>query len=233
MFINQFITAGNTNVKLTLTQNYNDMSIHFISRNDYDNSCSCGRTSACKRPQGFYCTASSCFSSSSKPNQTVPGMVINCLPIDSLLLSSLQCFYNKSCIQMLIEWSTFGWSNLTIDPRVANVTSLDPMINTRFPSNTTLNAIVPQLFIEDWTNSIDFSSYYNQCAPSECTYTYEEGFNTAYIISTVLGIIGGLSVALRILILPIVKSLRRIYYHCGKRRLHNERETIVERSKRK
>jgi hypothetical protein len=134
---------------------------------------------------------------------------------------------------MLIEWHSFGVSNLTIDPRVTNVIPLDPMVNSRFSPNTTLSTISAQLFIEDWTNSTNFSSYYNQCAPDECTYTYETRFNTAYIISTLFGIVGGLAVALRILIPPAVKLLRRIYDRCCRMQLHDEREAVVKISKNK
>ncbi len=233
MLLNQFMVAGNSNARLGQTLNYDNTSMRFVSRNDYDNSCSCGTRSSCKRSQGFYCTTRDCFGASARPNQTIPGLVVNCLPVESLRLSSLECFYNASCIQMLIEWHSFGVSNLTIDPRVTNVIPLDPMVNSRFSPNTTLSTISAQLFIEDWTNSTNFSSYYNQCAPDECTYTYETRFNTAYIISTLFGIVGGLAVALRILIPPAVKLLRRIYDRCCRMQLHDEREAVVKISKNK
>jgi hypothetical protein len=128
---------------------------------------------------------------------------------------------------MIIEWRSFETSNTPIDPRVTNVTPLDPMINSRFLQNTTISTIAGQLFIEDWSNSTSFSAYYEQCAPDQCVYTYEERFNLAYTISVIIGIIGGLSTALRILIPPIVKLLRRIYYRCSRTQLHDERETII------
>jgi hypothetical protein len=229
--LNQFIVAGNTNARLAITETDDNTSVRSVSRNDYDNGCSCGTSSTCTRPQGFYCTTPPCYYTTARPNQTIPGLIVNCLPVDSLLLSSLQCFYNASCIQMVIEWRSFGLTNSTIDPRVVNVIPLDSMINSRFLPNTLMRTITAELFIENWTNSTSFSAYYEQCAPNECIYTYEERFNTAYIISIVLGIIGGLSAALRILIPPIVKLLRRIYYRYCRTLLRDERETNMNISK--
>jgi hypothetical protein len=225
--LNQFIIAGNTNVRITLTQNDVNTLITV-----YDNECSCGTNSSCTRSQGFYCTTPQCFIDTAQPNQTIPGLVVNCLPVGSLLLSSLQCFYNESCIQTLLEWRSFEIPNSPIDPRVTNVIPLNPMINSRFLPTTIINTIAEQLFIEDWTNLTSFSAYYEQCAPNECVYTYQVRFNIAYTISVVLAIVGGLSAALRILIPPIVKFLRRIYCHYCRTQLPNERETHMNISKR-
>ncbi|CAF1223849.1 unnamed protein product [Rotaria sp. Silwood1] len=225
--LNQFIAYGSNNAILLQALPSNNASVRFASNNDWDYNCSCGTSVSCIRSEGFYCRAISCFVIAARPNQTIPGLVIDCLLIDSFLASSLECFYNPSCIQMLIKWHSFDSSNVTIDPRVMNVMPLDPIVHSRFSPDTTLNKIVSQLFIEDWTNSTNFSFYYNQCAPDQCTYTYEKRFNRAYIIATILGIVGGLSTALRILILPIVKLLRRIYHYCRRRQQHDIRHKIV------
>ena len=165
---------------------------------------------------------------SAKPNKTIPGLVFSCLIVDSLLASSLQCFYNASCIRMLIEWRSFEISNNASLSRLLNLTALNSMIESRFSPETTLDQIVSQLFIEDWSNSTNFTAYYEQCAPNECTYTYQERFSIPYLISTIFGILGGLSVALRILIPSIVKLLRLTYNHCHRSRKTGPREAFVE-----
>ncbi|CAF4440264.1 unnamed protein product [Rotaria sp. Silwood2] len=225
--LNQFIVFDISNARLFKTLANNNDSFRFVARNDWNNNCSCGTSVSCVRSEGFYCRTTPCFFTSSKPNKTIPGLVASCLLVDSLLSSSLECFYNKSCLQMLIEWHSFGSSNVTIDPRVANITLLDSTVNSRFSPDTKLTNIVSQLFIEDWTSSTNFSFYYNQCAPDECTYTYEERFNRAYIIATILGIGGGLSIALRILILPVVKILRRLYHYYCRHHKSAPRECFV------
>ena len=207
--LNQFYTNGNANAKLTGIVSSNMLFWRLSSTNDYDNQCSCGTNSSCRRPQGFYCRSASCSALTTKPNQTIPGLFISCLSMDSVLISSLECFYNASCIQMLCDWLLFDFPNLTINTSTAaNITPLDSSVNSRFPVNMTVDEIASQLFIENWTDSVSFIDYYRHCAPTECTYTFNERFNLLYLISIILGVIGGLSVALRIIIPLFVK------FHC-------------------
>ena len=77
---------------------------------------------------------------------------------------------------------------------------------------------------------MNFSAYYNQCAPSQCNYIYEEQFSIPYLISTVCAVIGGLSVALRILIPPVVKLLRRVYHYFSRSTPRTARLAFVETS---
>ena len=207
------------------------MTARFISTNFYDKNCSCGTNSFCTRAQGFYCRSNACFNLPATPNQTIPGLILSCLLTDSLLASSLQCLYDMSCIEMLIEWQSFGYSNVTIDPRVSSVTPLDPLIDSRFSTDTTLNEIVSQLFIESWTNSISFKDYFDECAPIECVYIHEERFDLTYIFSTVLGVIGGLSVTLKILSPIIVRITRKIYQKLVARHkeLFEEQSSLIDR----
>ncbi|CAF1057497.1 unnamed protein product [Adineta steineri] len=217
--LNQFIVVGSTNAEIYHSNDNNNTMHYFKSTQSYDNDCSCGKSTSCTRPQGFYCTKRNCKGNSAKPNHTIPSMVLSCLPVDSLLASSLQCLYNTSCLQMIIRGRSFETNASKIDPRAANITPLNPRFDRRSSPNTTLDNIVSRLFIEDWTNTTNFSSYYHQCAPDECTYTYEQRFNRVYIVATVCGIIGGLSVALKIFIPLLVTLLQPIYHVCRRRRL--------------
>ncbi|CAF1690681.1 unnamed protein product, partial [Adineta ricciae] len=70
-----------------------------------------------------------------------------------------------------------------------------------------------------------------QCSPKECTYTYEQRFNRAFIIATIFGIVGGLSTALQILIPLFVILLRRIYSHCFQCSLQIARESRIVHEK--
>ena len=91
--------------------------------------------------------------------------------------------------------------------------------------------IVSQLFIDDWTNSTDFRAYFNECAPKECTYSYEERFNRAYIVATIFAVVGGLSTALRILSPFALKLYRRMHRHCGRTQVQVPREPPEELGK--
>ncbi|CAF1188973.1 unnamed protein product [Adineta steineri] len=140
--------------------------------------CSCAISSKCTRPLGFYCSASSCHSLNSQPNITVPGMFVGCTSIDSLFLSTLTCLYNQSCIQFLLNWYLFDLNGriAPIDPRAANTTALDPDLPSQFLPNSTFQPLVLNMFIENWTSSSDYSTYYTTCNPDSCTYTYDQRY---------------------------------------------------------
>ena len=211
--LNQFIMFGVANSRFVYLT-YDVASVRSIPNNKFDGSCSCGKSSDCSRSQGFFCLTSDCFDSATKPNQTIPGFVSSCSPVDSLLASSLQCLYDTACIQMLLDWRPFDFPAMTTYTSLPSLVPLDPMMDSHFSPNTTLYPIVSRLFIDDWANSTDFHAYFNECAPNECTYSYDDRFNRAYIVATVFAVVGGLSSALRILAPIAVKLCRRMHRHC-------------------
>ncbi|CAF1450744.1 unnamed protein product [Adineta steineri] len=171
--------------------------------------CSCAISSKCTRPLGFYCSASSCHNINVSPNFTAPGMYMGCTPIDSLLVSTLDCLFNQSCIQFLLDWRLFDISSkkLPIDPRGANTTALDPDLPSQFLPNSTFEPLVLGMFIENWTSSIDYNTYYTACKPGSCTYTYNQRYALVTAITVLIGLLGGLSVALKLILPPCVKVI--------------------------
>jgi len=178
-------------------------SVRFRPRNFYTNFCSCALSNECTRPVGFYFQTDHIRA---KPNITVPGLVLGCYTIDSLLLSTLECFYDKNCIKLLIDNYDFNVVGL-VRPLDNRAIRIQPLSNktSRFSSNTTINEIFSQLFVEEWINSTNFTSYYTRCKPSQCTYTLRKRFDTGYMLTIMLGFYGGLSALLDIILPPIVK----------------------------
>ena len=159
--------------------------------------CTCLISNQCIRPQGFYCQDASCYHMTSLPNQTVPGLVLGCFPVNSLLLSTFECFYNQSCIQMLYDWRLFEIADV-VYPLTLNVTPLDADLPSRFSPTTTLDVIVSSLLVEEWINTTDVEMHYERCKPAICTYIYTAGFETIYVITTIFGLLGGLFLILRL-----------------------------------
>ncbi|CAF4636096.1 unnamed protein product [Rotaria sp. Silwood1] len=166
--LNQFIVYGGANAQIVQILNDNNNSMRFVSNNDWNNQCSCGTNVSCTRSEGFYLSVASYVSYTGTSEETIPGLVVGCVLVDSLLASSLECFYNALCIQRLIKLRSYDLYLDTVDSRVANVVPLDPTVDSRFSPDTTLDQIVSQLFVEGWTNSTNFSFYYRQCAPYQC-----------------------------------------------------------------
>ncbi len=101
--------------------------------------------------------------------------------------------YNPEFFEIL-----FGNGNLALNP---NLTS-------RFYVNSTVSDIMNALMIENWTENINYSFYYNNCNPISCSYTIIKRFNILTVLTTILGLIGGLSVVLGIILPPIIKLVR-------------------------
>ncbi|CAF1660287.1 unnamed protein product, partial [Adineta ricciae] len=159
------------------------------------NSCNCASTSTCgyEAPIRRY------------PNQTVtfivPGFYIGCYVIESLLKSNLKCFYNQKCITSL----QFHFSG-TIP---FNATSLNSTSTTRYFQNSTIQDLLNYLMVEEWDTTENYTSYYADCRPSQCVYTYTARNDITYIVTTLIGLLGGLMTILRLLVPPTIKFIRK------------------------
>ncbi|CAF1065488.1 unnamed protein product [Adineta steineri] len=57
--------------------------------------------------------------------------------------------------------------------------------------------LINDLFVEEWASNINYSSYYEQCSPLLCSYTYNKQINPLYTITLILGLQGGLTIVLK------------------------------------
>jgi hypothetical protein len=118
------------------------------------------------------------------------GMMVGCYPMEALLQSTLQCFYDQECID----------SNNTFSK--LNISSLE---RSRFNINTTIELILNQLMVEEYSTSISYENYFNQCAPTSCTYTHFERHHTSEVITSLIGFYGSFVIITRCLAVIITK----------------------------
>ncbi|CAF3912120.1 unnamed protein product [Adineta steineri] len=182
--VNQILSglASGFNITVTGLPNYQtsfSMMTYPTSNGNSSYTCSCANDATCKTQWGLY-TGSPAF------NLTyfVPGFYYGCQLVDSLLQSTLECFYdNQDCLDIIINFynvSTFG-----------NVTRLNSsFIGSRFAINSTVESLVSQMFIESWSNSTNYSSYFAQCQPASCSYTISQRNNLVETITRIIGLIG-------------------------------------------
>ncbi|CAF4071575.1 unnamed protein product, partial [Adineta steineri] len=152
----------------------------------------------------------------SYPNFTgmfpLPGLYTGCYTIESLLQSNLQCFYDQTCINQL---QSYLGSSTSI-----NVTALDISLSSQFSENSTIADILDQLMVEEWINSSIYENYYSECQPSSCSYTVTTKNSAVYIITTLIGLVGGLITVLKLMVPMLVKVVRK--------RMHKEVKTEAE-----
>jgi len=134
------------------------------------------------------------------PREFVDGWYIACWPIESLLLSTLESFYDETTLNRII-------TNVNSSTPLNSFTVLNASVSSRFNRISSLNVLTNELFIENWTEILNYTSYFGQCQPQSCLYDINERAQVLYIITSLLGLYGGLTVVLRIIIPYIVTYL--------------------------
>ena len=191
-------THGNGLLSASLTD--------FFFRESLDNSrvrlvaqsygaCSCDTTNTCVQPLSVYNTSHRTILF------TVPGFYMGCYAIEALLQSNLECFYDQTCIDTLKSFLRSS-SSLTTE-------ALDSSLPSEYQSNSTINDLLSQLMIEQWNLSVMYEGYYDKCQPAKCVYSYETRNDIIYIVTTVIGLIGGLITVLKLVIPRLVKFIRK------------------------
>lgn len=174
----------------------NDQKLHstiFTHPMTYDHengTCSCGAYGDCSQPAAVY---------NDRETIKIPGFRVGCYPLNSVLQSTLECLYEQQCVDLLRN--IFNISQ----PFIA-------LYNTttgHFPSNATIYSIADELLIEKWYTSISYAQFFRICAVSRCSYSYSEKANVIYVITTLVGLYGGLTTSLKILSPIFIEILSR------------------------
>ncbi|CAF3148258.1 unnamed protein product [Rotaria sp. Silwood2] len=132
---------------------------------------------------------------------TIYGLRTGCFIIDSVFQSSLACWYNSSCWKDILEDFHYGGAMIP-----NNMNLLDTTQISKFPPNTAIEIIVRNIMIEQWNTSASYNNFYQKCHPAYCLYNYQEKTNAVFLLATIIGLIGGLNVILR-LISPLIINM--------------------------
>ncbi|CAF4367003.1 unnamed protein product, partial [Adineta steineri] len=201
---NAIISAYATNYEYLLPERSENIIADYVMRTQgivYDNNCSCALNASCTTSASFIQTNSS---------ETVPiqGLRMGCTPTESFFASTLECFYNLSCINLIYE-------HINYSSNVNNTNVLEP------PSiDAPVIDLINKLFIDNWSITINYTLYFNQCLPTICSNTYIQKLNSLYTITRLLGLCGGLTVVLTWICPTFMCLLAKIYECCKKKRIN-------------
>ena len=192
---NKLISGLQTNYIISYYDNPDVLSAEYVTRNG--SYCNCLLDISCGADAVF----DSVFEASTRyiTGQTtlVPGITSGCLPMSSILTSTLECFYNQTCVDYLIShFSTSETFSAMILPN-----------KTHYTSQATVQSIVENLMIEDWTTDISFSEYYDKCAPSSCSYSKEQRNDQLFVLTKLISLLSGVTLVLGLLIPLIVRFI--------------------------
>ncbi|CAF0801989.1 unnamed protein product [Adineta steineri] len=220
-FISQFISSSTNEFLLSLSMirnttqsnalfsgtltNYDSYQYYgaFVREPVWYGNCSCYSSAACTTPSSIYDLASYTVLLS------VPGLYAGCYIVESLLQSNLQCFYNQTCINNLQSYF--------IVSSVMNVTALDISLSIQFLENSTISDILDQLMVEKWNSSSIYENYYGECQPSSCSYTVTSKNSAIYIVTTLIGLVGGLITVLKFVVPYLVQCIMFCIKKCKRR----------------
>ncbi|CAF1626993.1 unnamed protein product, partial [Adineta steineri] len=201
---NAWITMYASSWRLTVREVYPNAAI-FMYPVVYGN-CSCATYATCTQPAGIY------------ENETfiaLSGFHIGCYPLEAVLQSSLACLYSSACVQLLEFYF----------PPTTNVTPVRTLTNHQssvYSVNSTIETLISQLLVEQWTVNISYEAFYKQCAPATCTISFKGRNSLPVIITFLLGIFGGLTIVLKLLV-PIIVYIAWMIY----RKVRRNRNAIV------
>jgi hypothetical protein len=122
----------------------------------------------------------------------ISGLYIGCMSFDSIMESTLECFYDNNCLLELF-----------------NKTNMQPLNSSINTIDTKITTLIEELFVESWSSEKDFESFFKECQPNKCTYSYNSRGNVGYVISVMLSLVGGLFVALKVASSLIVISYKK------------------------
>ncbi|CAF1424346.1 unnamed protein product [Adineta steineri] len=182
-------------VKTNDGSNINFLTIPLTFNNIQENtSCLCSTLQTCRIPRQV---------DISRGLITIDGMVVGCHQLETLLLSSLACFYSLQCTNDLR--TTLPAGPISMEQFEGLSTS-----TTRFSMNDTIETIAYEMFIESWSNNTSYEGYFNSCSPSYCIHSYYQKSDALEILTTFLSAYGSLSIGIYFIVPYLVKLIKKI-----------------------
>ena len=171
---------------------------------EQNTSCSCATSPACAAPAQLFNT------SNSLPYYTFEGLRLGCYSLETVLGSSLSCFYSVSCIISFRQaLGTLPESIMSYMVSTGNMTEFSSTL-TRFNTNDTIETLASEMFIESWSSNASYERFFNACAPAYCTYKVYYRFDALDLLTTFLSVYVGLSLGIHITVPYLVKVIRKI-----------------------
>jgi hypothetical protein len=174
-------------------------------KSENESYCYCTKDYNCRKSSGIYNTFEFTidfvmFSDLEViPLVEIPGFFVGCMPLNSLLQSTLECFYNQTCLNKILPLISTN----------KNFTAMALLEQSRFKPNSTVQAIINRTMVEQWTENISYDKYFAQCAPISCIYSKVERRDSMFVLTEVIGLLGGLVSVLTFIIPAAVRFIRR------------------------
>ncbi len=150
----------------------------------YYDQCNCMLSKLCHSPLRVF----NYKVDATRPLFEIPGFFMGCFRLEALLSSTLECFYNQTCMDKVN-------TNVLLFGKQSNFTALNATGNSPYES---IDSVASRLFVEEWSNYSSFNSYYKACAPDLCIYEDMRRLKLMSLVTSIIGIFGSLTSGFKI-----------------------------------
>ena len=194
--VNGLMSALNSSMILyALDVNTEYLQVYPLYETYNNGSCSCDTDAECTEPAAVY------HYPQTTPVFKVQGFMVGCYIVEATLQSTLQLLYSQTSIDDLLRQVQFDHDASVL----INTTALNASLLSQYNSTTPVSVIVQKLMTESWFKDVNYSAYYGTCHPIECKYTYTNKYDVLYIVTTIIGLIGGLTTILQTIVPKVIK----------------------------
>ncbi len=165
-------------------------------------SCSCATSQACIIPAQLFTDSNALY-------YTFKGLRLGCYSLETVLRSSLSCFYSAACIYNFRLALPVGSPYMMLYQNISGIIELNSAL-TRFNINDTIETLAYEMFIESWTSNVSYERFFNSCAASYCTYKVYYRFDALELLTTFLSVYVGLSLGIHFMVPYLVKMIKKI-----------------------
>ena len=165
-----------------------------------DSSCNCLTNLSCLQPVML-----TSWNSEMIGTVAVPGLYLSCYVLEGIIRSTLRCFYLRPCVNVMISYiSTTEQVNINPQP-------LETARDRSYTMNSTIAEMFDHLMVDTWSETISARAHFEACQPLTCTYSFVARHDLIYILTVLLGIIGGLNRLLRLIVPIIVRMTHTLF----------------------
>lgn len=159
--------------------------------------CSCLTSISCRIPAAIYFNSMNPVGNIYVLNENrtlVKGLQTDCYPINGFLASNLECYYDLSCLELLV-------------PNASSFLPLNSSLPSRFSLQTNMQDFLNSFMIENLFFDYFAEILYEKCAPLTCSYSYIRRSTLLTVITFTMGLISGVYGILRYSIPLFVDTL--------------------------
>lgn len=189
----------------------NTWSVRFVSGTIEDMfgwSCSCVWNNQCQQPMGFVCSTLDCVANHHFYVQFIQGLYMGC-DLFSFQSSSLSCFYDQTCVQLLKDLRLLEYDNIYLPVDLSGIDALNMTGYYDYLPSESVLQLFSVHFLAKSTVDANYTAYFQECQVKACTYSVTGRKSFILIVTVIIGILGGLNVTLRLSVPIIIVVIRK------------------------